>query len=99
MIPYHKNLTSQGYRVLIYSGDHDMTVPFTGTQAWTRSLGYKIIDEWRPWMTDDQVAGYLQGYDNNFTFLTIKGAGHMVPQTKPREALEFFSRWLDGKPI
>ncbi|KAK3415866.1 hypothetical protein EUGRSUZ_H01399 [Eucalyptus grandis] len=99
MIPYHKNLTSQGYRVLIYSGDHDMRVPFTGTQAWTRSLGYKIIDEWRPWMTDDQVAGYLQGYDNNFTFLTIKGAGHMVPQTKPREALEFFSRWLDGKPI
>ncbi|XP_039156646.1 serine carboxypeptidase-like 20 [Eucalyptus grandis] len=99
MIPYHKNLTSRGYRVLIYSGDHDMRVPFTGTQAWTRSLGYKIIDEWRPWMTDDQVAGYLQGYDNNFTFLKIKGAGHMVAQTKPREALEFYSRWLDGKPI
>ncbi|XP_056165599.1 serine carboxypeptidase-like 20 [Syzygium oleosum] len=98
MIPYHKNLISQGYRVLIYSGDHDRRVPFTGTQAWTRSMGYKIIDEWRPWMTDDQVAGYLQGYDN-FTFLTIKGAGHMVPQTKPREALEFYSRWLDGKPI
>ncbi|XP_039155655.1 serine carboxypeptidase-like 20 [Eucalyptus grandis] len=99
MIPYHKNLTSLGNRVLIYSGDHDTVVPFTGTQAWTRSLGYKIIDEWRPWMTDDQVAGYLQGYDNNFTFLAIKGAGHMVAQTKPREALEFYSRWLDGKPI
>ncbi|KAF8015378.1 hypothetical protein BT93_H1014 [Corymbia citriodora subsp. variegata] len=99
MIPYHKSLTSQGYRVLIYSGDHDRRVPFTGTQAWTRSIGYKIIDEWRPWMTNDQVAGYLQGYDNNFTFLTIKGAGHTVPQTKPREALEFYSRWLDGKPI
>ncbi|KAF8015380.1 hypothetical protein BT93_H1015 [Corymbia citriodora subsp. variegata] len=99
MIPYHKNLTSLGYRVLIYSGDHDYAVPFTGTQAWTRSIGYKIIDEWRPWMTDDRVAGYLQGYDNNFTFLTIKGAGHMVPQSKPREALEFYRRWLDGKPI
>ncbi|KAK3416058.1 hypothetical protein EUGRSUZ_H01620 [Eucalyptus grandis] len=99
MIPYHKNLTSWGYRVLIYSGDHDMAVPFPGTQAWTRSMGYKIIDEWRPWMIDDQVAGYLQGYDNNFTFLTIKGAGHTVPQSKPREALEFYSRWLDGKPI
>ncbi|KAK3415868.1 hypothetical protein EUGRSUZ_H01398 [Eucalyptus grandis] len=99
MIPYHKNLTSWGYRVLIYSGDHDMAVPFPGTQAWTRSMGYKIIDEWRPWMIDDQVAGYLQGYDNNFTFLTIKGAGHMVAQTKPREALEFYSHWLDGKPI
>ncbi|CAK7340149.1 unnamed protein product [Dovyalis caffra] len=57
MIPYHKNLTSQGYRALIYSGDHDMCVPFTGTQAWTRSLRYKIIDEWRAWKSNKQVAG------------------------------------------
>ncbi|KAB5512359.1 hypothetical protein DKX38_029387 [Salix brachista] len=72
MLPYHKNLTIQGYRALIYSGDHDMCVPFTGTQAWTRSLGYKIIDEWRSWVSNHQVAGYLQGYANNLTFLTIK---------------------------
>ncbi|CAK7340146.1 unnamed protein product [Dovyalis caffra] len=57
MLPYHQNLTTQGYRALIYSGDHDMCVPFTGTQAWTRSLGHKIIDEWRAWISDDQVAG------------------------------------------
>lgn len=40
------------------SGDHDMCVPFTGSEAWTRSLGYKIVDEWRPWNSNDQVAGY-----------------------------------------
>ncbi|KAJ7950923.1 Carboxypeptidase [Quillaja saponaria] len=100
MIPYHKNLTLQGYRVLIYSGDHDMCVPYTGNEAWTRSLGYKTVDEWRPWLTyDNQVSGYVQGYDNNLTFLTIKGAGHTVPEYKPREALDFYSRWLEGKPI
>ncbi|KAL7228130.1 hypothetical protein ACSBR2_006949 [Camellia fascicularis] len=99
MIPYHKNLTAQGYRALIFSGDHDMCVPYTGSQAWTRSLGYKIIDEWRPWMTNDQVAGYTQGYDNGLTFLTIKGAGHTVPEYKPREALHFYSNWLEGKQI
>uniref|UniRef100_A0A6N2LBH8 Carboxypeptidase n=1 Tax=Salix viminalis TaxID=40686 RepID=A0A6N2LBH8_SALVM len=99
MLPYHKNLTIQGYRALIYSGDHDMCVPFTGTQAWTRSLGYKIIDEWRSWVSNHQVAGYLQGYANNLTFLTIKGAGHTVPEYKPREALDFFTRWLDGKTV
>ena len=89
------------------SGDHDMCVPFTGSEAWTRSLGYKIVDEWRPWNLNDQVAGYafiniinkvlqlnmiqismininygqlfemalhryLQEYENNLTFLTIK---------------------------
>ncbi|XP_019439878.1 PREDICTED: serine carboxypeptidase-like 20 [Lupinus angustifolius] len=99
MIPYHKNLTKLGYRALIFSGDHDMCVPFTGTEAWTRSMGYKIVDEWRPWTSNHQVAGYLQAYDNNLIFLTIKGAGHTVPEYKPREALDFYTRWLEGKPI
>ncbi|CAN0859670.1 Serine carboxypeptidase-like 20 [Linum grandiflorum] len=101
MVPIHKNLTTQGYRALIYSGDHDMCVPYTGTEAWTSSLGYNVIDEWRPWISgdDNQVAGYLEGYEHNLTFLTIKGAGHTVPEYKPRESLDFFARFLDGKPI
>ncbi|XP_047957115.1 serine carboxypeptidase 1-like [Salvia hispanica] len=99
MIKYHKNLTSRGYQALIYSGDHDMCVPFTGSEAWTRSIGYKIIDEWRPWYVKGQVSGYTQGYDYNLTFLTIKGAGHTVPEYKPTEALEFYSRFLAGAKI
>ncbi|XP_010557747.1 PREDICTED: serine carboxypeptidase-like 20 [Tarenaya hassleriana] len=99
LINLHINLTLSGYRALIYSGDHDMCIPFTGTEAWTRSLGYKVIDEWRPWMSNDQVAGYTQGYENNLTFLTIKGAGHTVPEYKPQESLEFYSRFLAGEKI
>ncbi|KAK9944566.1 hypothetical protein M0R45_010127 [Rubus argutus] len=98
MIKYHKNLTSRGYRALIYSGDHDMCVPFTGSEAWTRSVGYKIVDEWRPWTSNGQIAGYTQGYENNLTFLTIKGAGHTVPEYKPQEALDMYSRFLAGQP-
>lgn len=41
------------------SGDHDMCVPFTGSEAWTRSVGYKIVDEWRPWTSKGQIAGYF----------------------------------------
>ncbi|XP_059432961.1 serine carboxypeptidase-like 20 [Corylus avellana] len=99
MIKYHKNLTSRGYPALIYSGDHDMCVPYTGSQAWTRSIGYKILDEWRPWTSNGQIAGYTQGYDNNLTFLTVKGSGHTVPEYKPKEALDFYRRFLAGKPI
>lgn len=40
------------------SGDHDLCVPFTGSEAWTRSVGYEIVDEWRPWYSNKQVAGY-----------------------------------------
>ncbi|MED6157902.1 Serine carboxypeptidase-like 20 [Stylosanthes scabra] len=99
MIKYHKKLTSQGYRALIFSGDHDMCVPYTGSQAWTSSLGYKIVDEWRPWLVDGQVAGFTQGYEKNLTFLTIKGAGHTVPEYKPKESLYFYKSFLDGKPV
>ncbi|XP_061350301.1 serine carboxypeptidase-like 20 isoform X2 [Gastrolobium bilobum] len=99
MIKYHKKLTSKGYRALIYSGDHDMCVPFTGSRAWTSSLGYKIVDEWRPWSINDQVAGYIQGYEKNLTFLTIKGAGHTVPEYKPQEALYFYQRFMAGLPL
>ncbi|KAK8660263.1 hypothetical protein V6N13_051195 [Hibiscus sabdariffa] len=99
MIPYHRNLTTGGYRALIFSGDHDMCVPYTGSQAWTKSLGYKTVSPWRSWTSNDQISGYLQGYDHDITFLTIKGAGHTVPEYKPMEALDFYRRWLDGQTI
>uniref|UniRef100_A0A0E0FAY5 Carboxypeptidase n=1 Tax=Oryza meridionalis TaxID=40149 RepID=A0A0E0FAY5_9ORYZ len=99
MISYHKNLTGQGYRAFIYSGDHDMCVPYTGTEAWTRSLGYGVIDSWRPWHLNGQVSGYTQGYEHGLTFATIKGAGHTIPEYKPQESLAFYSRWLAGSKL
>lgn len=99
MIPIHRELTTSGYRALIYSGDHDMCVPYTGSEAWTASLGYKVTDKWRAWFVGRQVAGFTQGYANNLTFATIKGAGHTVPEYKPVEALAFFKRFLSAKPL
>jgi len=34
-----------------------------------------------------------------FAFLTIDGAGHMVPQDKPEASYQFYSRWLNGMPF
>ena len=56
-VEYHRSVTSRGYRSLIYSGDHDMVVPFIGTQAWIRSLDFSVVDDWRPWYVTGQVAG------------------------------------------
>ncbi|XP_020269072.1 serine carboxypeptidase-like 18 isoform X2 [Asparagus officinalis] len=63
-VAYHLNLTMKGYRALVYSGDHDMAIPFMGTQAWIRSLNYSILDDWRSWHVDGQVAGLnLNSYE------------------------------------
>ena len=43
--------------LMINSGDHDFLIPFQSTQAWIRGLNYPIIDEWRPWIFEGQIAG------------------------------------------
>ncbi|VFQ94628.1 unnamed protein product [Cuscuta campestris] len=59
VIPYHARLSRMGYRSLVYSGDHDMLIPYLSTHAWIKSLNYSVIDDWRPWMVEGQVAGYV----------------------------------------
>jgi len=88
-------------RVLIYSGDADSCVNYVGTQEAAfriRAPGKK--DTWRAWFVDQQVGGYVKQLGNNLHFLTVKGAGHMVPGKtlgKPKEALALFERFLNGE--
>eukprot|EP01137_Pigoraptor_chileana_P022106 Opistho-2@86641 len=93
MIPIHAELTSNGIRALIFSGDQDLSVPHTGTEAWIDALDLSPKSEWRPWVVDGQVAGFTQEYEH-LTYATIKGAGHMVPYYKPIQSLAFFERFL-----
>lgn len=36
-----------------------MVIPYLGTQSWINTLNLSIVDDWRPWMVGDQVAGYI----------------------------------------
>ncbi|MED6157424.1 hypothetical protein PIB30_022996 [Stylosanthes scabra] len=97
--PYHVKLSRKGYRSLIYNGDHDMYTPFMATQAWIRSLNYSIVNGWRPWYTNGQVAGYTRTYFNVMTFATVKGGGHTAPEFKPEECFYMYSRWISNRPL
>jgi len=99
LLPLYPTLI-KNYRTLIYSGDVDACVPYYGTEQWTESLGIPLKQGWRAWMVDQQVAGYVTTYDlNGFAFLTIKGAGHMVPEFAPPQALAMFQRFLTNTPF
>ncbi|KAL6883575.1 hypothetical protein ACP4OV_010989 [Aristida adscensionis] len=98
-VKYHLDVTTKGYRSLIYSGDHDMIRPFIGTHAWIRSLNFSTVDDWRPWYVDGQVAGYTTSYSNNLTFATVKGGGHTAPEYMPRQCFAMFGRWVSGEPL
>lgn len=45
-----------------------------------------------------QVAGFVQHYDG-LSYATVKGAGHMVGQGKPAEALSLIDRFLRGDSL
>ncbi|XP_057976339.1 serine carboxypeptidase-like 7 [Malania oleifera] len=98
-VEYHRNLTTRGYQALIYSGDHDMTIPILATKSWVQSLNYSIIDDWRPWLVDGQVAGYSRVYSNGLTFASVKGAGHTAPEDKPKECFAMYKRWISQEPL
>ncbi|XP_010461188.1 PREDICTED: serine carboxypeptidase-like 18 [Camelina sativa] len=98
-VPYHRNNSIKGvYRSLVYSGDHDLMVPFLGTEAWIKSLNYSITDDWRPWLVNNQVIGFTRTYANNMTFATIKGGGHTT-EYKPEESFMMFQKWITGQPL
>uniref|UniRef100_A0A0D9ZH27 Uncharacterized protein n=1 Tax=Oryza glumipatula TaxID=40148 RepID=A0A0D9ZH27_9ORYZ len=98
-VEYHLSLITQGYRGLVYSGDHDSVVSLIGTQGWLRSLNLSITHGWRPWYVDSQVVGFTRTYSNNLTYATVKGAGHTAPEYMPKECLAMVDRWLSGEPL
>jgi len=93
-------------RILIYNGDADMCVPYTGNEEWITDLESQGIlsqaTPWRPWFTDavkSTPAGAKMTYDvvgskQVLTFQTIRLAGHMVPLFRQNAALGFFSDFL-----
>eukprot|EP00753_Platysulcus_tardus_P005489 PLAT13398.1.p1 GENE.PLAT13398.1~~PLAT13398.1.p1 ORF type:complete len:472 (+),score=185.70 PLAT13398.1:38-1417(+) len=107
MNPYYEALLAHGKKVLVYSGDIDSCVNTLGTEACIATLNFDVKTAWKPWLMQlqnlTQTAGYVTEYDVSHLssdarmhFITIKGAGHMVPHYKPPQALEFITRFLAG---
>lgn len=90
------------YQMLIYSGDTDGCVPYVGTESWTRGLNYTVTDDWHQWLSKPSYeqgmhkAGYAITYDK-FQFITVNGAGHMVPQYQPGYSLTMFEKFLNNE--
>ncbi|KAE8008146.1 hypothetical protein FH972_004686 [Carpinus fangiana] len=102
VIDYHQNLSTKGLQVLIYNGDHDLIIPNIGTQQWIKLLDLTIVNDWRSWLVDGQIAGYTIKYSSNgyrLTYATLKGAGHSPQEYKRREAFDMFDRFIHYWPL
>lgn len=100
-------------RLLIYNGDADACVPYKGNEEWITSLetagNLTQSKKWAPWYASSTrrtaPAGYVTSYAVagapavDFSFLTIRLAGHMVPTFQPKPSLVFFERFLARQPF
>ena len=68
----------------------------------------KEKDAWRQWYIEGKSrapAGYVTTYSvpshplRDFSFVTIRLAGHMVPTFQPAASLAFFTRFLAAEPM
>ena len=101
---------SKSIRVLIYNGDADSCVPYKGNEEWISGLeaagDLKEKESWRPWFISKgsrAPSGYVTTFTPNgpydFSFVTIRLAGHMVPTFQPQASSAFFQRFLAGAPM
>ncbi|KAF7806784.1 serine carboxypeptidase-like 33 [Senna tora] len=95
VLPIYTKLIKGGLKVWIYSGDTDGRIPVIGTRYCVEALGLPIKSSWRSWYHDNQVGGRMVEYEG-LTYVTIRGAGHLVPLNKPNEALSLIHSFLTG---
>lgn len=101
-------LIKAGLRIWITSGDVDNSVPITGTMHWIARMkdefGVPIVEQWREWWVpgihkhEDQVGGMVWKL-RGFTFASVKGAGHMMPKDKRKEASVLLDCFLNNKSL
>ena len=102
LMPFYVHLAQEtDIRAMVYNGDTDPSINSFASQNWTSHLGLAEKEGWRPWTLDgcQQMGGYLTAYEGDFSFVTIRGAGHMVPQYKAPQAMVLISNFIQQKPF
>lgn len=93
--PVWSSLVESGVEGIVYHGDVDMSCDFISGQWAVQSLGLTRAANKTAWtLTDsDQIAGFVDDF-GSMKFVTVRGAGHMVPEDKPAEALAMLNQFI-----
>jgi len=86
-------------KIWLYNGDWDDVVPYRDTEKNLDLLQKKKVGSFEDWHVDKHHAGFYQVYDGALTVITVKGASHMVPQSKPKQSYQMFYNFVNNRPI
>ena len=86
-------IVAAGVNTLIYAGEYDFICNWMGNNAWTLAMDWDGHDDFnkaenKTWTTKDgaEAGSYIN--HENFTFLKVKDAGHMVPRDQPANSMD-----------
>jgi serine carboxypeptidase-like clade 1 len=109
VLPIFSRLRSSGIRTATFSADADPALNTFVLQDiffdWWAQEGVAVKEDWRPWAfssnkTESRFsAGYVQTYNGDFWFATVRGSGHMIPYFMPREAFVLFQTFIAGQSL
>jgi len=94
-------LLKNGMRVMIYAGDLDFICNWLGNKAWTLKLDWPGKDAFvaasdDAWKVNGETVGWERKHEN-FSFVRIHKAGHMVPGDQPKVAHMMAKTFLGGQ--
>ena len=104
MMPVWQNVMEKSnnkLKIMVYSGDDDSVCATLGTQQWMWDMKMtpKTNEYWSPWKfinkeDQGQTAGFVTKFEEGMSFVTVHGAGHMVPQTRPAQSLQLMTMFV-----
>lgn len=99
-VEFHvKKALKAGVKVMLFYGDTDMRCNLLLGAKFTASIGHELEKSAKPWIYKGQVGGFKTLYKGGLSFITIRGAGHMVPQKKGFEILHAIEAFMQDKNI
>ncbi|KAI0683233.1 Alpha/Beta hydrolase protein [Cytidiella melzeri] len=95
------NATKHGVGIVVYSGNNDSLVSHTGTQVVIQNTTFGGIQGFtRPpstsWFDDTGSFAGIIHQERNWTYVLIKGAGHLIPQQQPERVFVVLRKFILG---
>lgn len=101
-----ETLLDNDYRVLLYSGQVDVIIPYLISLNLINNLNWKYAEDyqiqerviWKVDENDQEIAGYVK-QSHNFYEALVRDAGHMVPYDQSRVGFDLITRFIFNKPF
>jgi len=91
------------YKVLIYNGQLDIILSAPQCENFLQTLEWNNSKQWRAaskkiMYSDDKsdIQGYVKSADQ-FHYVVVRGAGHLLPQDQPQRAYDMITRFINNE--